>query len=157
VECLSTIGPSSAHSRTAPESRIARVSATVSRSLMPLKKTAMASAAAWPSLTAPDVRPEMNSAISPSPSAAPSRFLRRIAGTSMPLPPSLAFGQRKRCRQEVADAESLTGASGIDHVYRRVGSGEFGDPLATAAAGRGEPAGDTLGGDGDGRNPAVRT
>ena len=45
---------------------MARVSATRSSSVMPRKKTAMAKAAAWPSLTAPLVRPAMNSPISPA-------------------------------------------------------------------------------------------
>jgi hypothetical protein len=48
VECLSTLGPgSSPRSSTSPVRIIDSVSATVSRAVMPLKKTAMARAEAW--------------------------------------------------------------------------------------------------------------
>src|SRR5271163_2493940 len=82
VECLSRIGPgglSSRQSRLAPERVMARVSATRSSSVMPRKKTAMAKAAAWPSVTAPLVRPAMKSPISPALNASPSRLARMIS------------------------------------------------------------------------------
>ena len=43
---------------------MARVSATVSARLMPLKNTAIAKAAAWPSVIRPAVRPSTKNAIS---------------------------------------------------------------------------------------------
>ena len=48
----------------APERIIARVSATRSSRSMPLKNTAIAKAAAWPSVTAPEVKPAMKASIS---------------------------------------------------------------------------------------------
>src|SRR5271163_449488 len=82
VECLSRIGPgrlSSRQSRLAPERVMARVSATRSSSVIPRKKTAMAKAAAWPSVTAPLVRPAMKSPISPALNGSPSRLARMIS------------------------------------------------------------------------------
>ena len=58
---------------------MARVSATRSSSVMPRKKIAMAKAAAWPSVTAPLVRPAMKSPISPALNASPSRLARMIS------------------------------------------------------------------------------
>ncbi len=60
VECLSSGGPgrsASDQSRTVPESRIARVKATSSARVIPRKKTAIAKAAAWPSVIVPSVSP----------------------------------------------------------------------------------------------------
>ncbi len=62
---------------------MARVRATVSARLMPLKNTAIAKAAAWPSVIRPAVRPSMKNAISAAASSPPSRFLRMISCGSM--------------------------------------------------------------------------
>jgi hypothetical protein len=86
VECLSSTGPSRPdQSSTAPESRIASVSATASSRVMPLKKTAMAKAATWPSVTSPLVRPATMNAISSRVSGMESRFLRMISWGSILL------------------------------------------------------------------------
>src|SRR5690606_17812523 len=84
VECLSTTGPSrNDQSRTSPESRMARVSATRSSRLMSLKYTAIAKAAAWAGLTDPSAKPAMKSAMSCRSSALPSRFLAMISCGSL--------------------------------------------------------------------------
>ena len=57
VECLSSTGPSRSQASTVPESRIAVVSVTRSRGSRSRKKTAIANAAAWPSLTPPSAMP----------------------------------------------------------------------------------------------------
>ncbi len=62
---------------------MARVSATVSARVMPLKNTAIAKAAIWPSVIRPAVRPSTRNAISAASSAWPSRFLRMISCGSM--------------------------------------------------------------------------
>ncbi len=82
VECLSTTGPgrfSERHSITWPESRMASVKATRSSMFMSLKKTAIASAAIWPSVTLLSVMPRTKNWISCAVSAPPSRFLRMIS------------------------------------------------------------------------------
>ena len=75
VECLSRIGrPRSGHSRTRPEVVIARVRATHSGAVMPLRQIAIASAAACPSEIVPSPIPATNAAIASSGNARPSRF-----------------------------------------------------------------------------------
>ena len=89
VECLSTTGPFSPsrdQSSTAPDSIMARVSAMRSAIAMPRKNTAMAKAAAWPSVMVPSVRPSMKCSISASLSTPPSRFLRMISCGSIKAP-----------------------------------------------------------------------
>ncbi len=89
VECLSTTGPGRSAARQSsvtPERVIARVRCTRSSKFMPRKNTAMANAAACPSVTAPDVRPAMKAAMSSSLSASPSRLARMISCGSIRRP-----------------------------------------------------------------------
>jgi hypothetical protein len=66
---------------------------------MPLKNTAIANAAACPSVTAPLVRPPMKDAMSSSLSARPSRFARMIScGRQQPARPEPERGRRGPCR-----------------------------------------------------------
>ena len=84
VECLSVTGPGrSDQSSTWPESRIASVKATASSRLMPLKKTAMARAATWPSVIVPSLTPATKAPISSADSFKPSRLFRMISCGSM--------------------------------------------------------------------------
>ena len=58
---------------------MASVKATRSSMFMSLKKTAIASAAIWPSVTLPSVMPRTKNWISSALRAPPSRFLRMIS------------------------------------------------------------------------------
>src|SRR4051794_2137962 len=78
VECLSSSGLSTSQLSTLPESRIAVVSVTRSAGSRSRKKTAIANAAACPSVTVPSVIPPTSHRSSSSVRLAPSRF-RRIS------------------------------------------------------------------------------
>src|SRR3954469_6891811 len=77
VECLSSTGRSRSHSRTVPESRMARVRATRSSALIPRRNSTMASAPTCASERPPSAIPPTRKPISSPESSAPSR-LRRI-------------------------------------------------------------------------------
>src|SRR5262245_12471059 len=90
VECLSSTGPGRSRScqwSLRPDPVMCRVRATVSSSLMPRWKTAMAKAATWPSAMEPSAMPRMKKPISASLKARPSRFRRMISCGSMSAHP----------------------------------------------------------------------
>src|SRR3954451_11815792 len=92
VECLSSTGPSRSQLITLPESRIAVVSVTRSAGSRSRKKTAIANAAACPSVTVPSVMPCTSQRSSSSLRTPPSR-LRRISSWAKKVigdPPSSA-------------------------------------------------------------------
>src|SRR5690606_8635336 len=145
VECLSTTGPGRFQSSTLPESRMASVQATRSVSSSRLRRTAIAKAPAWASVTAPEARPLANHVAASAGSPFRSRTPAMIWRASISAPPHVR--RLEPPGQEIAHRRVEPLAIGGGKRHRRVVAAELRKLLAAAAAGR--HRGGAVGDDGD--------